>query len=304
MNLFMNKNEKDRCFIITPIGDPNDPIRRHIEGIIDTAIRPALGDKYEIVVSHNITTQGAITKQIIEEIYKDKLVIANLTDKNPNVMYELAFRHCLGKPVILIAEENTRLPSDIAIERTIFYINDPKGALELKERIERAERDIDFSNTKNLLIDTVRDINQKENIVKNFEISKNYENRDSDPLKFILNKLDNIELKIEQGQFNSGKQVKRWDGFYRGDCVELTYELGLNSDNNKNAKDLSQYLVDKFKEKYANDFELKGVELSFDIFRITIIMRYRRLEVEFLTGLLKEFGYKKPELIGYVLVDR
>ena len=37
-------NSQDRCFIITPIGDDSDPIRRHIEGIIDAAIRPALCD--------------------------------------------------------------------------------------------------------------------------------------------------------------------------------------------------------------------------------------------------------------------
>ena len=71
---------KDKCFIITPIGDDTDPIRRHIEGIIDAALRPALEDKYD-------------------------LVVANLTNRNPNVMYELALRHSLGKPVIMMHVE-------------------------------------------------------------------------------------------------------------------------------------------------------------------------------------------------------
>ena len=31
----MSMANKDKCFIITPIGDDTDPIRRHIEGIID-----------------------------------------------------------------------------------------------------------------------------------------------------------------------------------------------------------------------------------------------------------------------------
>ena len=61
-------NSQDRCFIITPIGDDSDPIRRHIEGIIDAAIRPALCDKYELVVAHKISEPGSITKQIIKEI--------------------------------------------------------------------------------------------------------------------------------------------------------------------------------------------------------------------------------------------
>ena len=59
---------KDKCFIITPIGDDTDPIRRHIEGIIDAALRPALEDKYDLVVAHRISEPGSITKQIITEI--------------------------------------------------------------------------------------------------------------------------------------------------------------------------------------------------------------------------------------------
>ena len=51
----MSMANKDKCFIITPIGDDTDPIRRHIEGIIDAALRPALEDKYDLVVAHRIS---------------------------------------------------------------------------------------------------------------------------------------------------------------------------------------------------------------------------------------------------------
>ena len=57
--------DKKRCFVITPIGGDSDPIRRHIEGIIDAAIKPALGEKYEIIVAHRISAPGTITKQVI-----------------------------------------------------------------------------------------------------------------------------------------------------------------------------------------------------------------------------------------------
>ena len=105
--------QKKKCFIITPIGDETEPIRRHIEGIIEAAIKPALGEKYDIIVAHEISEPGSITKQVINEIYQDDLVIANLTGKNPNVMYELALRHAIAKPAIMIAEKGTALPSDI-----------------------------------------------------------------------------------------------------------------------------------------------------------------------------------------------
>ena len=86
------QTDKKRCFIITPIGNDNDSIRRHIDGIIDAAIKPALEPDYEVVAAHKITETGTITKQIIKEIYQDELAIANLTGNNPNVMYELAVR--------------------------------------------------------------------------------------------------------------------------------------------------------------------------------------------------------------------
>ena len=101
----------------------------------------ALEDKYDLVVAHRISEPGSITKQIITEIYSAKLVVANLTNRNPNVMYELALRHSLGKPVIMIAEKGTPLPSDIVMERTIFYQNDARGVIELRENIAEAEKE-------------------------------------------------------------------------------------------------------------------------------------------------------------------
>ena len=131
----MKTEQEKKCFIITPIGSDTDPIRRHIEGIFEAAIRPALEHKYKLIIAHKIYEPGSITKQVISEIYNAELIIANLTNRNPNVMYELAFRHSLGKPVIMIAESGTSLPSDIIIERTIFYQNDAQGVIELKRAI-------------------------------------------------------------------------------------------------------------------------------------------------------------------------
>lgn len=190
---------KDKCFIITPIGDDTDPIRRHIEGIIDAALRPALEDKYDLVVAHRISEPGSITKQIITEIYSAKLVVANLTNRNPNVMYELALRHSLGKPVIMIAEKGTPLPSDIVMERTIFYQNDARGVIELRENIAAAEKEIDYDKTESPIYNVLHDVLKDRQIIE-FSESQSISQEDdgnATVLKYILQKPTNLEDAVQ-----------------------------------------------------------------------------------------------------------
>ncbi|WP_312729736.1 hypothetical protein [Enterococcus sp.] len=126
------KNSKDKCFIVTPIGKDNSDERRFAEGITEAVLIPVLNEyKMEVVVAHKISQSGSINDQIIKHIYEDKLVIANLTGLNPNVMYELGVRYTMRKHTILICEKGTILPFDIINERTIFYTNDIAGSKEL-----------------------------------------------------------------------------------------------------------------------------------------------------------------------------
>lgn len=195
----MSKTEKDRCFIITPIGDEADPIRRHIEGIIDAAIVPALGNKYEIIVAHKISEPGSISKQVIEEIYNSKLVVANLTNRNPNVMYELALRHAIAKPAIMIAEKGTSLPSDIIMQRTIFYKNDAKGVLELRDELIKTERDMHFEDKCGPIYDVLGDISQDTMLLDKAEQS---DAQSRLPLEYILQRLDSIESTLKYNTYN------------------------------------------------------------------------------------------------------
>lgn len=192
----MPQTLKKKCFVITPIGNDTDPIRRHIDGIIAASIRPALEEKYDIVVAHKITDPGSITKQIISEIYQDELVIANLTNNNPNVMYELAFRHSLGKPVIMIAEEGTALPSDIIMQRTIFYRNDGQGVLDLREKLSLAESNIDFNKINSPIYDLLNEIDTVSKIITTLQDTNRDEHINESALSYILKRLDAIDNKL------------------------------------------------------------------------------------------------------------
>lgn len=196
-----NEENWEKCFIITPIGEPNSKTRRHIDGVIKASIEPALEiKKYSVISSHELYDPTSITSQIYQYLNESKLVIANLTELNPNVMYELAVRFCIGKPVIIIAEEGTKLPFDVKDQRTIFYINDSQGTIDLKNNIVKAVEAIDFDGKPSSpIFDTLNEIA----LFKQLENSEKSEIGVSDKVfTLILDKLDRIDTKVRNININ------------------------------------------------------------------------------------------------------
>lgn len=142
----IKKNDK-QCFIITPIGNENSDIFRKAKGVIESVIKPVLETNgfRDIKPAYEIMESGMISNQIINRIINDDLVIANLTENNPNVMYELAIRHAAAKPIIHICENGTTLPFDIKDNRTIFYTDDMFGVQELKNGFKKFVKQVDYS---------------------------------------------------------------------------------------------------------------------------------------------------------------
>ena len=77
-----------------------------------------------------------ITTQIVERIINSPLVVADLSEHNPNVFYELAIRHAIQKPVIHIIHHEDRIPFDVQQFRTIYYnLQDPDSVEKCKTEL-------------------------------------------------------------------------------------------------------------------------------------------------------------------------
>lgn len=189
------ETEQKKCFIITPIGGDNSETRRKANGLIDAVILPVLKElNIDGQAAHHIELSGNITKQVIVRIVNDDLVIANLSELNPNVMYELAIRHAKRRPVIVLAEKGTDLPFDIAQERALFYVNDMIGVEDLKPRLKSAiEKALEEENPDNPIYNAIEDSIMREVAIKN----------SNDTERYILDKLEALDRKITNSNTQS-----------------------------------------------------------------------------------------------------
>jgi hypothetical protein len=111
-----------RCFVIAPIGREGSETRKRSDQVLRHIIDPvitSLGYSRGLRAD-KISESGRITRQIIQHIVEDELVIADLTESNPNVYYELALRHAIKKPFVQILAGDDPLPFDVADQRTIM----------------------------------------------------------------------------------------------------------------------------------------------------------------------------------------
>jgi hypothetical protein len=111
-----------------------------------------LDDYYETIYSPAIDAAGlephraddlyrpsTIVNDIWAYTQKAKLLLADLTGKNPNVFYELGLAHALAKPAILVAESMDDIPFDLRALRIIVYDkNHPRWGERLQEKVQNA----------------------------------------------------------------------------------------------------------------------------------------------------------------------
>jgi hypothetical protein len=121
----------DSCFVMMPFASPIGDYYQHIyePAIVKAGLRPVRADA-------DIFGTGKIIDQIWSGINAAKVLVAELTTRNPNVFYELGLAHALDKPVVLISSNEVDVPFDLKHIRVIYYdVNDPFWGNKLMEKV-------------------------------------------------------------------------------------------------------------------------------------------------------------------------
>lgn len=111
------------CFVLMPFTEDwsERVYRKYIRENIDS-----MG--LQCLRADNLTGQ-IIIEDIWTKINQAAFIIADVTNRNPNVMYELGIAHTIGKPVILITQNVKNIPFDFKHLRHHEYKDNADGQI-------------------------------------------------------------------------------------------------------------------------------------------------------------------------------
>lgn len=109
----MSKTRK--AFVIMPFSPPIDS---YYEAIFKPALEAA---GYTATRVDNLFDPRPIMLDIRDSIAEADLILCEMSGKNPNVFYELGLAHAIGKPAILVSNDESDIPFDLRHVRVIIY---------------------------------------------------------------------------------------------------------------------------------------------------------------------------------------
>lgn len=117
-------------FVLSPFSEPFDTIHRdHIQPTVEaiSGLRCLRAD--------DIYDNRPIIEDIWRLINEARIIIAELSGRNPNVFYETGIAHTVGKEVILLTQNIEDVPFDLRHLRSIVYDYTPRGVSTLETNL-------------------------------------------------------------------------------------------------------------------------------------------------------------------------
>ena len=132
--------QKGKCFVIMPFGvkklrDGRDfDWESHYKEVVEDTIKKI---NMTPIRAKEIYGTGTLMEDIWKGIQEAEVVVADLTGRNPNVLYELGLADVIGKRVILVTMDDQDFPSDLGGYRYIKYSDEGKALLHFVDELQK-----------------------------------------------------------------------------------------------------------------------------------------------------------------------
>lgn len=118
----MAKKDEKYCFVLMPIADADGYPKGHFGHVYENIIRPSCEMAgYRAMRADEVKETNLIHLDILKKLIEAPIAICDLSNRNPNVLFELGIRQAFDKPVVLIQEKDTPKIFDITPLRYLEY---------------------------------------------------------------------------------------------------------------------------------------------------------------------------------------
>jgi len=127
--------EPNLCFVLMPFGP------KWSRPLFEKHIVPACTrERFNALRADDIYGVSGIMQQVWLYVNRARLIVADLTTRNPNVFYEVGLAHALGKDVILTTQTMDDVPFDLRAIRCIVYSLELDGPQRFEEDLQKTIR--------------------------------------------------------------------------------------------------------------------------------------------------------------------
>lgn len=135
------------CFVVSPIGEDGSPTRANADKLFKYIIKPVCEEcGFDAIRVDQLNDANSITQTIINKLDHAELVIADLTEHNPNVFFEMGYRAQTQKPIIHLKSKGEKIPFDVTTIRAFDYdLTDLDNVEQLRDRLQKTIQSFDFT---------------------------------------------------------------------------------------------------------------------------------------------------------------
>lgn len=222
-----------KCFVVSPIGEEGSVTRINADKLFKYIIKPVCADcDFEAIRVDKLNDANSITQTIIDYLDKSELVIADITEHNPNVFYEMGYRARTKKPIIHLKSKGENLPFDINTIRALEYdLTDLDSVEEIKKRLTKTIESFNYSE--------FTDVSEKEEsndsvssavmptlyqIIDSLDdIKKEIKNINNETISTVIKSMQNVQPQI---QSDTALKMQMLNSFMQNpDKMMQIYEL-------------------------------------------------------------------------------
>jgi hypothetical protein len=140
--------EPKSCYVLMPFSSTRSHTETEWTETFEKFFKPTL-ESLGYSCERSVASVGSVLGGIIESIHRSWIILADLTDCNTNVMYELGVAHTMTNNTIIVSQDIGSVPSDLKSYGVILY--DPKtkdGAMDFMKRVSAVLSELHSQNPK------------------------------------------------------------------------------------------------------------------------------------------------------------